>query len=113
MQPRKPVSKRFLRMAAIYRVFADSWSRTLDFSDGALQSLYGRESYGATLSANNGYAVGKQYLNLQVTMWREDIRDGLLAKWELYEDARFPHWWLDSVLGTKARAALISEGGRR
>jgi hypothetical protein len=31
-------------------------------------------------------------------MWREDIRAGLLAKFELYNDERFPHWWLDGVL---------------
>ncbi len=31
-------------------------------------------------------------------MWREDLRRGLLFKYELYEDPNFPHWWLDSVL---------------
>lgn len=92
------VSKKFKRMSELYRLFgADKGS--LDFSDEALLNLYNTESYGGTLTPKNGFAVGKQYLNLQVTMWREDIRRGWLFKHELYEDERFPHWWLDSVLG--------------
>lgn len=88
-------------MAELYRIFAASWSHKLDFSDSALLSLYNHESYGTNLSPANGYAVGKQYLNLQVTMWREDLAAGLIFKWELYEDERFPRWWLDSVLDNK------------
>jgi hypothetical protein len=95
-------------MAALYRVFADSWSHRLDFSDEALLSLYNHESYGTRLSPNNGYAVGKQYLNLQVTMWREDLAAGLIFKWELYDDERFPHWWLDSVLDNKLDHSIIA-----
>ena len=30
--------------------------------------------------------IGKQYLNLTVTMWKQDIEDGLLMKFELLED---------------------------
>jgi hypothetical protein len=30
-------------------------------------------------------------------MWKEDIESGLLFKKELYEDEKFPHWWLDSI----------------
>lgn len=70
----------------------------LDFSDDALLSLYNHESYGLPLSPKNGFAVGKQYLNVQVTMWREDLRRGWIFKHELYADDRFPHWFLDSVL---------------
>lgn len=92
------VSNKFKRMSELYRYFAVSMSSKLDFSDVALLSLYNHESYGTSLSPNNGFAVGKQYLNLQVTMWREDLRRGWLAKHELHEDPIFPHWWLDSVL---------------
>lgn len=92
------ISKKAKRMSEIYRHFAKSWSESLDFSDEAMLSLYNHESYGLPLSPNNGFAVGKQYLNLQVTMWREDIRRGWLAKFELYEDPAYPHWWLNSVL---------------
>lgn len=74
-------------------------SSKLDFSEEAEVSLFNHESYGTVLSPNNGFAVGKRYLNLNVTMWREDIRRGWLFKHELYEDPELPHWWLDSVLG--------------
>jgi hypothetical protein len=30
-------------------------------------------------------------------MWKEDIEKGILFKKELYEDPKFPHWWLDSI----------------
>jgi hypothetical protein len=84
-------------MSELYKIFAKGFG-DLDFSDEALLSLYNHESYGLSLSPRNGFAVGKQYLNVQVAMWREDIRAGLLAKFELYNDERFPHWWLDGVL---------------
>jgi hypothetical protein len=84
-------------MSELYRHFARSWAQSLDFSDEALLSLYNHESYGTELSENNGFAVGKKYLNLQVTMWREDLRRGWLAKWELYE-TDLPNWWFDSIL---------------
>jgi hypothetical protein len=94
------VSKKFRRMAELYAHFGKPMAPSLDFSDDAMLSLYNHESYGTALSHNNGYAVGKQYLNLQVTSWREAIRQGVIAKFELYEDPAFAdwHWWLDSVL---------------
>lgn len=84
-------------MAVLYKRFASSLSKSLDFSEAAELSLFNHESYGTALSANNGFAVGKQFLNLQVNMWQEDIRNGILCKSELYQDD-FPEWWLDSVL---------------
>lgn len=82
-------------MSELYRRFAADMG-PLDFSDEALLSLYNHESYGAALGPNNGFAVGKKYLNLQVTMWREDLLRGWISKHELYEE--YPDWWLDSVL---------------
>lgn len=85
-------------MAEIYRHFGSSRG-TLDFSDERLLELYNHESYGTALpdAGKNGFAVGKQYLSLQVTMWKEDIYKGLLFKFELYDDPNYPHWWLDSI----------------
>lgn len=37
-------------------------------------------------------------MSITVTMWKEDIQSGLLSKYELYDEGRFPHWWLDNVL---------------
>lgn len=96
-------------MAELYRYFAASMSSKLDFSEEAELSLYNHESYGCLLSPNNGFAVGKQYLNLQVTMWREDLRRGWLFKHELYEDPNLPHWWLDSVLKGLYSGSTYSE----
>jgi hypothetical protein len=96
-------------MSELYKVFAAGWSDSLDFSDEALLSLYNHESYGVALTPQNGFAVGKQYLNLQVTMWREDIRRGWIFKHELYEDPKFPHWWLDSALGGVYNGATYQE----
>jgi hypothetical protein len=84
-------------MSEVYRMFANDWKDCLDFSDEALLELYNYESYGGKISPSNGFAVGKKWLNLNVSMWKEDIEKGLLFKRELYDDPKFPHWWLDGV----------------
>jgi hypothetical protein len=59
--------------------------------------LFNSESFGTRVSSNNGFSVGKTYLNVHEKMWKEDIALGLLRKRELYEDGLFPEWWLDSI----------------
>lgn len=94
------VSNKFKRMSELYRIFSNDWKHLLDYSDAALLELYNSESYGGKTSPMNGFAVGKKYLSVHVEMWRNDIEDGLLFKRELYEDEKFPHWWLDSIFKT-------------
>lgn len=84
-------------MAVLYKHFAREFG-DLDFSDEAQVELFNAESYGTKVSKQNGFSVGKTYLNVQVTMWREDIDNGTLFKCELYNDPNYPHWWLDSIL---------------
>ena len=84
-------------MSEVYRIFSRSWDHVLDYSDTMLLELYNSESYGTRVSSNNGFSVGKTYLNVHEKMWKEDIKLGLLRKQELYEDGLFPHWWLDSI----------------
>lgn len=84
----------------MYRVFSNDWKHLLDYSDEALLELYLSETFGDKVSPKNGFAVGKKYLSVHVEMWREDIRDGILFKYELYEDEKFPHWWLNSIFKT-------------
>lgn len=84
-------------MSELYLHFGSEMG-TLDFSDEALLSLYNHESYGTSLSPKNGFAVGKQYLNVHVAMYKEDIAIGTLFKFELYEWFPDWHWWLDSWL---------------
>ena len=90
-------------MAELYKLFASDWIHALDFSDQALLDLYNQESYGGTVSQNNGYAHGKKWLNLHVTDRKQDINDGILYKFELYEDPLFPHWWLDNIFKVKIK----------
>ena len=84
-------------MSELYRFFAKDWAHVLDFSDEALLELYNYESYGGTVSQKNGFMHGKKWLNLNVTMWKEDMEKGLFFKKELYDDPNYPHWWLDSI----------------
>ena len=46
----------------------------------------------------NGYFVGKRWVDLTVSMWKEDIEKRLLFKSELYDDPTLPNWFLNKVL---------------
>lgn len=93
-------------MADVYRVFAADWSHVLDFSDTALIELYNHESHGTAISQKNGFMHGKKWLNLAVTMWKEDIQLGNLLVSELYEDPKFPHWWLDRIFNKQVNGTV-------
>lgn len=98
-QPRTSVngvSKKFKRMAELYKYFARHWTG-LDFSDEALLEMFNSESYGTRVNPKNGYLIGKGYLNMTVTSWKEDIALGTLFVKELYADGNFPEWWLDGI----------------
>lgn len=91
-------------MCEVYRLFAQDWASCSTFTDDDIIELYNHESYGLPLrqhtsaSPGNGFALGKKWLNVTVAMWLEDLALGTLFKHELYEDGKFPHWWLDKVL---------------
>lgn len=93
----KGLSNKFLRKAEIYKIFSTQWESLFDFSDAMLIELFNHESYGMPISKNNGYALGKKWMDVHVAMWKEDIANGLLFKFELYEDEKFPRWWLDQI----------------
>ena len=82
-------------MSELYRTFSEE---QFDFSEEKLFELFMNETYGEPVSPDNGFYVGKSRLNITVEMWRQDIRDGLLFKFELLEDTRFPEWWLVPLL---------------
>jgi hypothetical protein len=92
------IGEKFLKMCQIYRIFAKDWENCVSFDDDMLMEAYIHETHGGPISPDNGFALGKKWLNLQVKMWKEDIHSGLLLKKELYDDGKFPPWWLDSVL---------------
>lgn len=79
-------------------MFSNDWKDCLDYSDEAMVELYNVETFGGNCSNNNGFSVGKKWLNVQVQMWRDDIRDGYLFISELYSVEKYPSWWLDRIL---------------
>ena len=85
-------------MCELYELFSQDWRDCLVYGKDAQREMFLSESRGLPINPNNGYLVGKKWLSVQVTMWKEDIAKGLLFKDELYRDERFPHWWLDRVL---------------
>lgn len=92
-------------LAALYRRFAGD-DPSLDFSTEAAERCYQHETFGTgdnpygvfAQGRMNGYAIGKQWLNLQITSWQRDIRAGLLSKWELRSDPTLPHPWIDNLI---------------
>jgi hypothetical protein len=84
-------------MTEVYRIFSKDWEHMHDFSDDSLVELYNNESYGMPIDPKNGFALGKKWLNVNVAMWKEDIDLGLFRIQELYEDPKYPHWWLDQI----------------
>lgn len=88
-------------MSEVYRIFTKDWEHLLDFSEKSLLEMYHSETHGDTVSPNNGFYVGKKYLNVTVKMWKEDIQKGCLFIQELYIDPKYPHWWLDNIFGVR------------
>lgn len=96
------MTKRWLEMSKLYKRFAEPWKDSCDFSDEAAKAMFDYESNGiGDLSLSifetnmpNGYAVGKHWLNVQVSMWREDLGKTLWFS-ELEKD--YPRWWLESI----------------
>ena len=109
--PPRGVSRKWWRMAAIYRRFGGE-SPALDYSEAAAVAMYGFESTGrgelkfgvipvAPGGKLNGYAVGKHWMDATVKMWREDLRGMLLFRSEL--EPEYPAWFLERVLGNLRR----------
>lgn len=92
-------------MAQLYKQFAVGWEQAgLDFSDAALVDMFNSESYGTPINIRtNGYYVGKHWLNVTVSMWKESQKRGELCLPELYADEKLPSWWLDGIFGKTDR----------
>ena len=85
-------SNRWRRKADVYRRFAAVAERTgfvCDFSESAARAMFTRESTGrGDVSPDNGYAIGKSWLDVQLAMWREDIPLGLVSMDEIPDELR-------------------------
>ena len=80
----KGISKKYALRAAHYRRVARTLSSELDFSEKALRELHAWESsgVGGVDKAKNGYAYGKWLVDLNTSMWIEDIQAGHACKAE-------------------------------
>ena len=99
------IPKKWLKMAEIYEMFIPEHLECTT-TDNDKQAMYRFETFGeGNLEANlfqleppfNGYLIGKRFMDITVAMWREDIPQGILYKYELEE--HYPKWWLDRVIG--------------
>lgn len=90
------LGKRWLRMAQIYKRFAADYAAA-DFSQAAAEAMFLHESLGAAPpAADNGYMLGKKWMDVTVASWLEDLREGLLHSFELQADG-YPDWFLARV----------------
>jgi hypothetical protein len=85
-------------MCEVYKYFSRDWSSFSDYSEESMLELYISESYGdVQCEDSNGYYLGKKWLSVTVSMWKEDMQKGTLFLKELYDDPEIPDWWLDKV----------------
>ncbi len=107
------VTDRWRRKSEIYRRYARSAEATgfvCDWSEAAAEDMFRYESSGGTPPAkDNGYAIGKGWLDVQIASWVED-----LAHWPpLVHPDEIDKELRDQVI--KAAIAVIrknkSEGG--
>lgn len=88
------ISRKYLRLAAVYRRYAAS--SLYDYSRAMLIECYNAETHGGPVSKNNGYAFGKWCKDLSVVQWIEDIRKGNACKAEFYTPK--DKWWSGPAL---------------
>lgn len=80
------MSSKFKKKALLYKHFASLFG-TFDLSDEAMLKLFNHESYGTELgSSNNGYAVGKKWLNWHITNWKQGLVEGSITRHDLLSD---------------------------
>lgn len=90
-------SKKWNRIAKLYKRFAIDFSFA-DFSDEAALNMFIFESQGVSIPnvENNGFALGKKWMDVTIAAWKEDINKGLLFPFELLDDG-YPEWFLKKV----------------
>lgn len=114
-EQKKIPTKKWLKMAEVYKYFANDWQDCCDFSNKAAQDMYLAESFGPSLQYNkkmycdkfNGYAVGKHWMDATLAMWEEDISKGYLIKYELLEDCCLPQWFIRKLLDKKIQGKNV------
>ena len=75
------ISKRYQKKLSVYRKFAQEYSE-LKFDGKAALECFEWETYGKKISESDGFAVGKKWLDVTLSMWKEDLITGLLSEEE-------------------------------
>lgn len=93
----KKIGKKWWRMAEMYKRFAAGYE-SADFSEAAALAMYLHESTGAPLPdpRTNGYALGKKWMDVTVSGWKEEIPQMGLLVGEL-RAAGYPDWFLRRI----------------
>lgn len=93
------ISSKFKKISEIYRIFSKEWEDTLNFDEQSLLEMYKNETFGTPVSniTHNGFYIGKRWMDVHVKMWKEGLKEGNITRKELYEDGKYPEWWLKKV----------------
>ena len=106
------MTKKWLRMAEMYKHFAKPWNHLCDFSEEAKQAMFDYESKGIgnlkqdifSQEICNGYALGKHWMDVNVSEWKRGLTEQdlgwtkvppILYIHELLVD--YPEWFLKKV----------------
>jgi hypothetical protein len=83
------MNKSYRNRAELYKRFVNPKSESFDFSEESLKELFDYESRGVgncdvydrytefllTGKKQNGYAIGKRFLDITISMWKEDSNE--------------------------------------
>lgn len=104
-------SKKWRRMADIYRRFAAEWPDS-DFSCEAAVAMFRHESFGEPMPDSerlNGFSLGQKWMCATVAAWKQDIADGLLTVPELLR-AGYEEWFLRRMGGLSVKPDGVGQG---
>lgn len=89
------ISRKYLRLAAVYRRYAGP-NTGFSFTKEMLKECYNHETHGGSASKHNGFVFGKWCKDLSVVQWVEDVRKGNACKAEFYTPK--DQWWAEPAL---------------
>ena len=96
-------TKKWIETSECYMYCMESMrhhSDCYDFSDEAASTMFSYESTGCPVlrynerngkGLYNGFAVGKHWMDVLLADWKDDIRNGLLSKYEILSDPKIPN----------------------
>lgn len=87
------IPRKYRNKCKVYKHFARKYDG-LDYSDEVMLAMFQYESWGkGDIKSNNGFAIGKKWMDVTISMWKEDLDSGLLtpAEYREYQE------WLASL----------------